>query len=338
MAETNTKILLTSRPEGLPKSTDFEITEEPIKQPGDGEVLVRLIYLSLDPAMRGWMNDRKSYVPPVGLGEVMRGLGAGEVVASRHSGFSPGDRVSGLLGWQRFATAKGKELQRIPPDLPLLLPMGPLGMTGLTAYFGLLDIGRPKEGETVLVSGAAGAVGSITGQIARLRGCRAVGIAGSDEKCRWLTDELGFDAAFNYKSGDVPDEIRRTCPDGVDVYFDNVGGEILDAALRSINRGARIVICGAISQYNATEPVPGPSNYLSLLVNRARMEGFIIFDYQDRYGEAHAELGRWVQEGKIRARSDVVEGLENAPTALLRLFDGSNTGKLLVQVSPESGS
>ena len=335
MTESNLQILLAARPEGLPKSSDFETAEEAVRPPGDGEVLVRQIYLSLDPAMRGWMSDRKSYVPPVGLGEVMRGLGAGEVVESRDERFAPGDRVTGLLGWQRFATLGGGELQKIPGEVPLTLAMGPLGMTGLTAYFGLLDIGLPEPGQTVLVSGGAGAVGSIVGQIARIKGCRSVGIAGSDDKCRWLTDDLGFDDAFNYKAGSLDDEIRRTCPDGIDVYFDNVGGDILDAALRSINRGARVVICGAISQYNATEPVPGPASYLSLLINRARMEGFIVFDYSARYAEAQAELGQWIQEGRIQARTDVVDGLENAPSALLRLFDGRNTGKLLVRVGEE---
>ena len=335
MSESNVQILLAARPKGLPKVSDFEIVERPVREPGDGEVKVRLIYLSLDPAMRGWMSDRKSYVSPIGLGEVMRGLGCGEVLASRHSGFESGDRVAGLLGWQRVATVAGKDLQKLSPDVPLTLAMGPLGMTGMTAYFGLLDVGRPQAGETVLVSGGAGAVGSVVGQIARIRGCRAVGIAGSDDKCRWLEDDLGFDAAINYKTSPVADEIPRTCPEGVDVYFDNVGGEILDAALRSINRGARIVICGAISQYNATEPVPGPSNYLSLLVNRARMEGFLIFDYQDRFPAAQAEMGGWIREGRVQARYDVVDGLENAPRALLRLFDGTNTGKLLVRIGPE---
>ncbi len=335
MSENNLQVLLSSRPEGLPKASDFEFREQPVQDPVEGEVVVRSIYLSLDPAMRGWMSARKSYVAPIGIGEVMRGFAAGEVVSSRHEGFSPGDRVAGVLGWQRFATVQGKNLEKLPSGVPLTLAMGPLGMTGLSAYFGLLDVGQPKSGDTVLVSGGAGAVGSVVGQIARIKGCRAVGIAGSDDKCRWLVEELGFDAAINYKTSDVKAEIKRTCPNGVDVYFDNVGGEILDLALQAINRGARIVICGAISQYNATTPVPGPANYLSLLVNRARMEGFLIFDYQDRFGPAQAEMGQWIQEGKIQARSDIVDGLENAPQALLRLFDGSNTGKLLVQVSAE---
>ncbi|MEM7584849.1 MAG: NADP-dependent oxidoreductase [Acidobacteriota bacterium] len=335
MTENNLQILLASRPEGLPNDSNFKHQELPVRDPEEGEVLVRVIYLSLDPAMRGWMTDRKSYVPPIGIGELMRGLASGEVVASRHEGFSPGDRVAGLFGWQRFATVPGKGLEKLPPGVPLPLAMGPLGMTGMTAYFGLLDVGEPKEGETVLVSGGAGAVGSIVGQIARVKGCRVVGIAGTDDKCSWLEDDLGFDAAINYKTANLDEAFKKTCPKGIDVYFDNVGGETLNTALKFINRGARVVICGAISQYNATEPVPGPSNYLSLLINRARMEGFIIFDYQDRFGPAQAEMLGWIQDGKIQARSDIVDGLENAPQALLRLFDGSNTGKLLVQVGPE---
>lgn len=335
MTDTNLQVLLASRPEGLPRTSDFEIVQGRIRQPEDGEVLVRNIYLSLDPAMRGWMTDRKSYIPPVQIGEVMRGLTVGEVITSRAEGFAVGDLVSGALGWQQLTTVTADQLTPLPPGAPLRVALGPVGMTGLTAYFGLLDVGKPKSGETVLVSAAAGAVGSVVGQIAKIKGCRVVGTAGTDDKCRWLTEELGFDAAINYKTEDLGEEIPRACPRGVDIYFDNVGGETLDTALRFINRGARIVVCGAISQYNATEPVPGPANYLALLVQRARMEGFIIFDYKDRYGEGVADLARWVAEGKIVFREDVVEGLENAPAALLRLFDGSNTGKLMVQIGPE---
>jgi len=336
MSEPNLQILLAARPQGLPKASDFETVERPVRPPEEGEVRVRNVYLSLDPAMRGWMDDRRSYVPPVRLGEVMRGLTAGVVEASRHPGFSAGDRVTGVLGWQRYATVKGGDLRKLPPQVPLRLAMGPLGMTGMTAYFGLLDVGRPEEGETVLVSGGGGAVGSVVGQIAKVKGCRAVGIAGSEEKCRWMTEDLGFDAAIDYKAAaDLGEEIRNACPDGVDVYFDNVGGEILDAALARINRGARVVICGAISQYNATEGVRGPGNYLALLVQRARMEGFIVFDYAERYGEAQEAIGRWIGEGRIQSREDVVDGLENAPAALLRLFDGRNVGKLLVRIAEE---
>ena len=329
----NLQVRLAARPKGLPKDSDFQFTEEVIPQPGEEEVLVRQTLLSLDPAMRGWMNDVKSYAPPIGIGEVMRGLGVGEVVESRHPSFSPGDVVSGLLGWQRYAVAGEKDLNRIPPGVPPILALGPLGMTGMTAYFGLLDVGAAKPGETVLVSGAGGAVGSMVGQIAKIHGCRAVGIAGTDDKCRWITEELGFDAAINYKTApDLHQEIRGACPKGIDVYFDNVGGDILDTALRSLAMHARVVICGAISQYNATEPVKGPSNYLNLLVQRARMEGFLVFDYRARFPEAQAEMGRWIAEGKLHHREDIVEGLENAPKALLRLFDGSNRGKLVVRI------
>ncbi len=336
MPKTNLQIRLAARPKGLPKASDFEAVEATVPEPAEGQVLVRNILLSLDPAMRGWMTDRKSYVPPVSIGEVMRGLALGEVVASRAVGWDSGDLVTGLLGWQQYAILKPENLDRLPAGTPPALAMGPLGMTGLTAYFGLLDIGQPREGETVLVSAAAGAVGSIVGQIARIKGCRVVGIAGTDDKCRWLTEDLGFDAAINYKTcDDLHATIYHHCPKGIDVYFDNVGGETLDIALRLLRRQARVVICGAISQYNATEPAPGPINYLSLLVNRARMEGFIIFDYQPRYAAAQAELAKWLEQGKLKFRVDITKGLENAPQALLKLFDGGNTGKLLVQIGPE---
>jgi hypothetical protein len=338
-SQQNHQIRLAKRPEGLPDASVFEATTQAIPEPGDGEVLVRVIYLSLDPAMRGWMNDQRSYIPPVNLGDVMRGLTVGEVVTSKADGFAPGDLVSGTQGWQQYAVAKAKDLHKLPAGLPLPLFLGPLGMTGLTAYFGLLDIGRPKEGETVLISGAAGAVGSVVGQIAKIKGCRVVGTAGSDEKCTWLLDEVGFDAAINYKTAGPGVEgliaaLKAACPRGVDIYFDNVGGDMLDAAFAFLNKGARIPLCGGISQYNAKE-TRGPKNYLSLLVNRARMEGFVIFDFADRYDEALQELGQWVAEGKIKQRYDIVDGLENAPAALLRLFDGSNKGKLMVKVGEE---
>ncbi len=331
--DTNLQIRLAARPKGLPRESDFQLVEEPVPQPGDGQVLVRNVLLSLDPAMRGWMNDVRSYVPPIGIGEVMRGLTVGKVVESRLPGFAAGDLVSGIFGWQRYAVARAKELSRIPPGIEPEVALGPLGMTGLTAYFGLLDVGQLKADETVLVSGGAGAVGSIVGQIAKIKDCRAVGLAGTDEKCHWLIQELGYDAAINYKTAkDLNEEIRRACPKGVNVYFDNVGGEILDTALRNLAMHARVVICGAISQYNATEPPKGPANYLALLVQRARMEGFVVMDFQARYAEGQAQLARWLTEGKLHYREDVVEGLENAPKALLRLFDGSNTGKLMVRI------
>ncbi|MEM9558631.1 MAG: NADP-dependent oxidoreductase [Acidobacteriota bacterium] len=327
------QILLASRPEGRPGAENFCSREATVPSPGEGEVLVRNVYLSVDPAMRGWMSDRKSYIEPVQIDDVMRGLTVGVVVGSTVDELPVGTRVSGPLGWQEYAVTTPDQLQALPPGQPLRLFLGPLGMTGLTAYFGLLDIGQPKEGETVVVSGAAGAVGSVVGQIAKLKGCRVVGIAGTPEKCAWLR-ELGFDAAIDYKVDDVPAALREHCPRGIDIYFDNVGGEILDACLAQLRRGARIPLCGAISQYNEAD-VRGPSNYLSILVNRARMEGFIVFDYAKRYGEALQELGRWVAEGKIDARFDVVDGLENAPEALNRLFDGANTGKQIVQIGPE---
>jgi NADPH-dependent curcumin reductase CurA len=333
----NLQIRLAARPVGLPQISDFSTTVQPRPQPADGEVLVRVIALSLDPAMRGWMTDRKSYIEPVALGDVMRGLVVGEVVESKAEGFAPGDRVSGALGWQQWAVAPAKQLEKLPAGVPLRLFLGPLGMTGLTAYFGLLDVGQPKAGETVVVSAAAGAVGSVVGQIAKIHGCRVVGIAGGADQCAWLVDELGFDAAIDYRGEDVGKRLKETCPAGIDVAFDNVGGVILDAMLARLNRGARVVICGAIAQYNATEAVPGPANYLSLLVNRARMEGFVIFDYRKRFPEALERLGAWVAAGQIRTREEVVDGLENAPAALLRLFDGSKRGKLVVQVGPETG-
>ncbi len=332
MTSTQTQVLLAARPEGLPKESDFDVISGPIPTTAEGDVLVRTLLLSLDPAMRGWMDDRKSYLPPVQLGEVMRGLAVAEVVESDDPAFRPGQRVSALTGWQEYASLPSRELTPVPDGVPLPLALGPLGMTGMTAYFGLLDVGQPKPGETVLVSGAAGAVGSLVGQIAKIKGCRVVGVAGADDKCRWLTDELGFDAAVNYKTAtDLPNNLKEACPDGVDVYFDNVGGPLLDIALGLINQRARVAICGAISIYNAVEPPPGPANYLSLLVNRARMQGFIVFDYARRYGEAVGDISRWLEEGKIKARYDIVEGLKNAPRALLRLFDGSNRGKLIVR-------
>jgi NADPH-dependent curcumin reductase CurA len=333
MSETNLQVLLAARPEGVPKESDFDVVEVPVTEPGEGEVLVRQRFLSLDPAMRGWMSDRKSYIPPVALGEVMRGFGVGEVVASGDAAFAPGDVVAGTLGWQRFALIEGRHLDKAPPGLEPRLLLGPLGMAGVTAHYGLLEIGQPKEGETVLISGGAGAVGSMVGQIAKIKGCRAVGIAGTDEKCAWLTDELGFDGAINYKTaGNLLAEIGRTCPDGVDIFFDNVGGQILDTSLAAINVGARVVICGAISTYNDTEPPPGPRNYIHLLVKRARMEGFIILDHRDRYQAMALELAGWLMAGKLRHREHVVTGLENAPAALNMLWDGSNEGKLMIEV------
>ncbi|HYM55721.1 MAG TPA: NADP-dependent oxidoreductase [Solirubrobacteraceae bacterium] len=330
----NHQFRLAARPVGLPKPGDWSYGEEPIPQPGDGEVLVRILYVSLDPAMRGWMNDTRSYIPPVGIGEVMRALAAGEVVASNHPEVAVGDRVTGLLGVQEYALAHGSAVMKVDTGLaPLPVYLGTLGMPGMTAYFGLLDIGRPEEGQTVVVSGAAGAVGGVVGQIAKLKGARAVGIAGGSEKCRHVVEDLGFDAAIDYKAQDVQAALGEHCPKGVDVYFDNVGGDILDAVLARLARHARVVICGAISQYNATGPIKGPSNYLSLLVNHASMTGFVVSDYGDRYAEGLREMAGWLAAGRLSSREDVAEGLESFPDTLLRLFSGENTGKLVLKVA-----
>jgi NADPH-dependent curcumin reductase CurA len=331
----NHQCRLAARPEGLPKPSDWDFTEEEISAPGDGEVVVKVRYVSLDPAMRGWMNDERSYIAPVGLGEVMRAGGAGEVIASNSDKLAVGDCVTGLMGAQRYAVVSAEAVSKVDTSVaPLPVWMNALGMPGLTAYFGLTDIGRPQEGETVLVSGAAGAVGATVGQIARLKGCRAVGIAGGPEKCRHVVDELGFDAAIDYKSDSLPKAIRQHCPEGVDIYFDNVGGETLDAALAQLTRHARVVICGAISQYNATEAIHGPSNYMSLLVNHASMTGFVIFDYLDRAGEGIKELAGWYGSGQLKAVQDIAEGaIEDFPDMLLRLFRGENLGKLILELT-----
>jgi NADPH-dependent curcumin reductase CurA len=337
MPETNHQIRLSARPVGLPKNSDWEHTEEPVGEPGDGEVLVRVNYLSLDPAMRGWMNEGRSYVPPVGLGEVMRAGGVGTVVASGHADFAAGDHVVGQTGIQEYARLDARGLTKVDPSLaPLPVYLGTLGMPGQTAYWGLLEIGRPQPGQTVVVSGAAGAVGGVVGQIARLKGSRAVGIAGGEAKCRHVVEELGFDACIDYKAGNVAAELRRHCPNGIDVYFDNVGGEILDACLAQLAMRARIPLCGAISQYNSTEGMQGPRNYMSLLVNRASMTGFLVFDYADRYGEAAREMAVWLQEGRLKTFEDVAPGgVQAFPETFLRLFRGENLGKLVLEVAPD---
>jgi len=333
----NQQIRLAARPVGLPKPSDWAFTTEAIAEPGPGQVLVKILYVSVDPAMRGWMNEGKSYIPPVGLGEVMRAGTAGKVIASNHPDFAVGDEVIGNMGVQEYALSDGKGLTKADTSLASLPAyLGTLGMPGLTAYFGLLDTGQPKEGETVLVSGAAGAVGSVVGQIAKIKGCRAVGIAGGKEKCRYVTEELGFDACVDYKKGRLYPDLKEACPQGIDVYFDNVGGDILDTALTQINRKARIVICGAISQYNNTTPVKGPANYLSLLVNRARMEGIVVFDDAPRYAEASRQLAQWLREGRLHHREDIVDGgLPAFPETLLKLFKGENLGKLILRIATE---
>jgi NADPH-dependent curcumin reductase CurA len=325
---------LAERPVGAISEKNFRFVEEPIPEPGDGEVLVRNLYLSCDPTQRGWL-ARDTYLPAIPIGDVVRSTGAGRVARSKNPAFAEGDLVTGLVGWQDYALMRegAGRLAKLLPNVPLEMQMSVLGVTGMTAYFGLLDVGRPKEGETVVVSGAAGATGSIVGQIARVKGCRAIGIAGGKDKCKWLLDVAKFDAAIDYKSEDVPARLRELCPKGIDIYFDNVGGEILDAALAQLAMRGRVVLCGAIATYNDTELRAGPKNYLNLLLKRGRMEGFIILDYLSRAPEAVMPLFTWVNEGKIAYKVDVMHGLENAPRALMRLFGGENDGKQLVKIA-----
>ena len=329
----NSQCRLAARPAGLPKPTDWEFTQQPVPSPADGELLVQMEYLSIDPAMRTWMNEGRSYVPAVEIGEVMRAGGIGRVTASRHADFAVGAEVYGVFGVQRYALADGGDVIPVDTTLaPAPVHLGVLGISGLTACFGLLDVGRPQAGQTVVVSGAAaGSVGSVAGQIARIKGCRTIGIAGGEEKCRWLVEELGFDAAIDYRAGGLRAQLRAHAPDGVDVFFDNVGGEALEAALAGLARGGRVVLCGAVSQYNATNAVRGPANYMQLLVARASMTGFVIFDYADRYAEGVAQLAKWLHSGELRSREHVVHGDVSAfPEVLLELFRGENTGKLVL--------
>lgn len=332
-AETNRQFLLAKRPVGAATRDTFTYQQVPLAEPGDGQIVVKNQYLSLDPAMRGWMNEGKSYIPPVGLDEVMRALGVGKVIASKHPGFAVGDYVNGALGVQDYYVGEPRGFYKVDPKLvPLPVYLSALGMTGMTAYFALLEVGAPKAGDTVVISGAAGAVGSIAGQIAKLKGCRVVGIAGGKEKCAYLVETLGFDGVIDYKNEDVLAGLKRECPKGVDVYFDNVGGDILDAVLSRLNYKARVIICGAISQYNNKEAVKGPANYLSLLVNRARMEGFVVMDYADRFVEAGQEMAGWLDKSQLISKEDIVEGLETFPESLLKLFSGENFGKLILKV------
>ena len=329
----NRQWLLARRPQGAIEDNDFQFVETDAPTPVEGEVLVRVLMLSCDPTQRGWI-ARDTYLPAVKIGEVVRSYGAGRIEASNAPDFKLGDIVSGLVGWQDYVAMNPKgQLSRLAPGAPLELAMSVLGMTGRTAYFGLIDVGRPAAGETVVVSGAAGATGSVVGQIAKIKGCRAIGVAGGPEKCRWLTEELGFDAAIDYKSESLKARLKELCPDGIDIFFDNVGGDILDAALARLALRGRVVLCGGIANYNACEPPPGPKNYLNLVSRRGRMEGFLVSDYAKRYAEAVAALADWVKEGKIKHRVNVQHGLENAPAALRRLFEGRNEGKQLLRVA-----
>ena len=341
MTYSNTRVKLASRPVGLPQPENFAIDTIEIPPLTEGQMLVKTSFISLDPAMRGWMNEGRSYIPPIGIGDVFRAGGAGQVVESNSPAFAVGDYVTGGLNVQQYALRDGATAQdpanpafllKVDTRIaPLETYLATLGMPGLTAYFGLLNTGQPREGETVVVSGAAGAVGSVVGQIAKLKGCRVVGLAGDQEKVDYCVNELGFDACINYKTENVRTALRAACPKGIDVYFDNVGGEILDFILEQIRLRARIVICGAISQYNNTTPVKGPSNYLSLLVNRARMEGIVVFDNAANYGTAAREMAGWIREGKlISPKVQIEHGIENFLPTLLKLFSGQNFGKLVL--------
>jgi NADPH-dependent curcumin reductase CurA len=338
---TNHQVRLAKRPVGTPTRENWAFTTEPVAEPAAGGVLVKTLALSLDPAMRGWMNDAKSYIPPVGIGEVMRAGGIGKVIASQNPKYAVGDLVSAGLGVQEYMLVAEDQIKRngmfkIDPRLGSITQwLNVLGMPGMTGYFGLLDVGQPRPGDTVVVSGAAGAVGQTVGQLAKIKGCRVVGIAGGRAKCDWVVNELGFDACIDYKAGNVKAALKEHCPKGVDIYFDNVGGEILDDVLARIGRGARIIICGAISQYNNTTPVQGPKNYLSLLVNRARMEGIVVFDYAERFPIAVGELAGYLKDGRMKSKEDVVQGLETFPEALIKLFTGENFGKLVLQVAKD---
>lgn len=333
---TNRQWRLASRPNGLVEDSNFRWVEEPVPAlSADGQVLVRNLYLSLDPTQRGWM-ARDTYMPAIPIDAVIRAFAVGKVVESRHPGFAAGDIVSGLFGWQDYAVADGNmrgAVTKVPAGVPIPLAMSALGLTGLTAYFGLLDVGQPKAGQTVVVSGAAGATGSVVAQIAKIKGCRVVGIAGGKAKCDWVVRELGADACVDYKGEDVGARLRELCPKGIDVYFDNVGGEILDLALARLAFKGRVVICGAISQYNSNELPAGPKHYMNLLLQRGRMEGFLVTDFLPRAGEAVAELSGWIQSGKLKDQVDVQEGIENAPRVFRRLFTGENLGKQLLKIA-----
>ena len=331
----NHQILLAARPQGLPKPGDWQHAEEPVGEPSHGEVLVRNTYMSVDPAMRGWMNDRPSYVPPLKLGDVMRALTVGEVVESKNPNFTAGDLVAGIGGVQEYAISDGGDLMKADRDLgPDPLWLNTLGIAGLTAYCGLMEVGQPKAGETVLVSGAAGSVGAHVGQIARIQDCRVVGVAGGPEKCHYLTDELGFDAAIDYKDEALHEGLKRACPDGIDVFFDNVGGEMLDATLAHMREFGRLVLCGAISQYNATGPLDALRNIIFAVPRRLRIQGFIYFDYRDKWPAMLKDMAAWRAAGRLTCREDIVEGgIEKFPETLLRLFSGDNLGKLMIKLA-----
>lgn len=329
----NRRCTLAARPFGLPKDSDWHFDTQPVVAPADGEVVVRNRYLSLDPAMRGWMNEGRSYIRPVAIGETMRAYAAGEVIASRSPALPVGTAVGGVFGVQAYATVSASACDRLDLSLaPMPVWLNALGMPGMTGYFGLKEVGQPVAGETLVVSAAAGAVGQVVGQMGKILGCRVIGIAGGEAKCAYVVDELGFDACIDYKRGPIFPGLAQHCPNGIDIYFDNVGGDILDAVLARLRMRARIVLCGAISQYNTTTGISGPKNYLSLLVNRARMEGIVVFDWADRYPEAISAIGVWIREGRYRSREDIVVGLDAFPETLRKLFRGENFGKLILEI------
>jgi hypothetical protein len=330
---TNKQLLLAKRPIGMPDSDTWKLVETPVSEIADGELLIQNHYISLDPAMRGWMNEAKSYIPPIPLGEVMRAGSIGKVIESKHPKYKVGDVLTGWGGVQQYIVTNGEGYYPVDTSLaPMPMYIGTLGMPGMTAYFGILEVGKIKAGETVLVSGAAGAVGSVVGQIAKIKGCKVIGIAGGADKCKYLVDTLGFDGAIDYKNEDIYAGIKQHCPKGIDVYFDNVGGEILDAALARLRMHARVVICGAISQYNNTTAIKGPSNYLSLLVNRATMQGMVVMDYAENYKSAAMQMGQWMMEGKLKSQEDIYDGIENFHETFKRLFTGEKKGKLILKV------
>ena len=335
MPQTNKQITLAARPKGWPKESDFKLIQSPVPEPEAGQILVRMLYISVDPYMRGRMNDVKSYAPAAQIGEVMGAGAVGEVAASKNVRFQVGEVVEGFFGWQQYAISDGEGVRKLDASLaPVSTALSVLGMPGLTAYFGFLDIGKPRSGETVVVSGAAGAVGSVVGQIAKISGCRVVGIAGSDAKVAWLTSELGFDAAFNYKTtSDCSAKVSELCPEGVDIYFDNVGGTITDAVFTTLNNGARVVVCGQIAQYNAEKPEIGPRLLWHLIVKRARAEGFLVFQFAHRYAEGLRQLAMWLNAGKLKHREQFVDGIENTPRAFIGMLRGENTGKQLVRLA-----
>jgi NADPH-dependent curcumin reductase CurA len=329
----NKEIRFASRPSGIPALDNFNLVDTDMPVPADGEVLVRTLYISVDPYLRGRMREGRSYIAPFEVGQVIQSGAVGEVTESRSPKFQPGDIVTGMFGWRLYNTATAEGLMKVPAGAPVTTALGVLGIPGLTAYFGLLDIGRPQPGETVVVSGAAGAVGTTVCEIAKIKGCRVVGVAGSDEKNRYLQQELGVDGVINYKTDDVRKAMKAACPDGIDVYFDNVGGEVSDAVLPLINTGARIVICGQISAYCQDRPEAGPRPQPYLLINRALMRGFIITDYSAQFAEGVKQLAQWLSEGKLKYAESIVAGFENTPQAFIGLFSGENLGKQIVKVA-----